>query len=279
MLCYWNGAFVPHESVSISPDDRGFLFADGLYEVVRSYRGRFFRFADHLARLEKGARALEFESSDFSELEEVAYRLLRQNGLTEGDATFYLQVTRGVAPRTHAFPPVGIPLTLYASVKSFQPVPAKAEAGVAVLSVPDQRWTLCAIKTTALTWNVMANQRAKAAGVEEALFFRDGVLTEGSHTNVLVVQDGGIVSPVLNDHILDGVTRRVVLDLCRAEGLPVSERDLFYREVAEQAEELMLLGTTTEVMPVVALDGLPIGEGRPGPVTRRLQALFRAAVG
>ncbi|HLO77639.1 MAG TPA: aminotransferase class IV [Magnetospirillum sp.] len=278
MLCYWNGQYVPREAVSISPDDRGFLFADGLYDVVRAYDGHLFRLADHLERLARGARALAFRRTDFAELAEVASTLLLRNDLLNGDATFYVQVTRGAAPRSHAFPSAETPLTVYATVKPFTPLPAKAENGVAVISVPDMRWRLCSIKTTALTWNVMANQRAKEAGVEEAMFFRDGKLTEGSHTNVLIVRDGAVVSPVADESILDGITRRAVLELCRAEGIAVVERDVSQEEVAEQADEVMLVGTTTEVMPVIALDGRPVGGGAPGPVTRRLQQLFRGEV-
>ncbi|MBC7953251.1 MAG: aminotransferase class IV [Rhodospirillaceae bacterium] len=274
MLCYWNGQFVPKEAIAVSPDDRGFLFADGLYEVVRAYEGRFFRMAEHLTRLTDGASAIRLDRTDFAELEAVGERLLNENGLESGDATFYIQVTRGVAARTHAFPPAGTPPTVFATVKRFTPTPSKQDHGVKAITLPDERWLHCSIKTTALTWNVLSNQRAKEAGAEEAVFFRNGHLTEGTHTNVMAVVDGVLVTPPLNNLILPGVTRKAVLELAAADGIDFAERNLT-REEFDDASEIVIIGTTMEITPVIEVEDRLVGIGEPGPVTRRLQSLFR----
>ena len=277
MIVYLNGQFLPKEDVRVSPDDRGFLLADGAYEVIRSYHGKLFKVPQHLTRLERSLRELRFKRPDVARLGATAEMLLQRNDLGLEDAVLYIQVTRGVAPRTHAFPPPQTTPTVYLSASPFRPSPEKWEHGVGIILVPDIRWTRCDIKSVALLPNVLASQEAKERGAEEAVFVRDGLLTEGAHTNVCGVFDGHLVTHPATDHILAGVTRRVVLDLCAELEVPVLESPMD-RQALPEAEELMILGTTTEIMPVVQVDDWQVGSGRPGPLTRKLQRAFRKLV-
>lgn len=277
MIAYFNGAYLDEKEVRISPDDRGFLFSDGLYEVIRSYNGRLFQTRAHMERLYYGARALRFSETELEILEDVAEELIRRNSLTGGDATVYIQVTRGVAPRTHRFPPKGTPLTVFASARPFTPHIDEMVRGIDVIQVPDQRWARCDIKSTALLPNVLAHQQAVDAGATEALFVRDGFLTEGTHSNVFAVSAGEVVTPPRTNYILGGITRGVVLDLCRKQGIPVREGTLLTSEIS-RADELMIAGTTVEITPVLRILNGAFLFHEPGPITRQLQKAFRARV-
>jgi len=277
MIVYFNGQFLPKEQVQVSPDDRGFLFADGAYEVIRCYGDRPFEIQAHLQRLERSLRELRIARPDLEALRHAVGELIRRNGLGQGDAAVYLQVTRGVAPRKHAFPEKDTPPTVYLAASPFRPLPEKWERGVSIILVPDIRWARCDIKALTLIPNVLASQEAKERGAEEAVFVRNGVITEGAHTNVCAVLDGQLVTHPLTNQILPGITRQVVLELCTEMGIPYREAPMDEAEL-RAASEVMILGTTTEIMPVVQVDGRPVGDGQPGPVTRRLQAAFRARV-
>ncbi len=277
MIVYFNGQFLAKDEVCISPDDRGFLFADGAYEVIRAYGGRPFELQAHLERLERSLRELKIILPGLGLLGGIVKDLIWRNDLGNGCAALYLQVTRGVAPRKHAFPDRATPPTVYLTASPFRTTPEKSECGVSIVLVPDIRWARCDIKSLALLPNVLASQEAKERGAEEAVFVRDGVITEGAHTNVCAVLHGQLVTHPLTNHILPGITRRVVLELCEELGIPHRESPLGAVELRE-ASEVMILGTTTEIMPVVQVDDWQVGDGRPGPVTRRLQATFRARV-
>jgi D-alanine transaminase len=276
MIAYLNGRFLPEEDIRISASDRGFLFADALYEVVRTYEGRLFETAAHWARLSYGARALRFNRTDFRDLTEVAEALLRENGLTRGDATVYVQVTRGQAPRSHPFPPPETPLTVYASARSFTPK-RFASDGVSVILVSDQRWARCDIKTVGLTANVLAQQQAVDHGAYEALFVRDGAVLEGTHSNLFTVFDGTVVTPPRTNYILGGITRQVILDLCKELSIPAVESPVFESRLME-ADEIMVVGTTTEITPVLRVNGQKLRSGVPGEITRRLWKAFQDKV-
>jgi D-alanine transaminase len=274
MLAYFNNRFISKEEVRISPDDRGFLFGDGAYEVIRSYSGRLFRAEEHLRRLERSLRELEIIGGDVASFQNIAATLLERNGLRTGDATVYMQVTRGVAPRRHSFPEKGTPPTVYLAASVLQSPTQKIENGITAILVPDIRWTRCDIKSVSLVANVLANQQAKASGAEEAIFVRGDAITEGTHSNVCAVFGGEFVTHPANNHILAGITREVVLNLCCGLGIAVSERPILAEEL-QRADELIMLGTTTEVMPIVQVNDQQVGNGKPGPVTRRLQKAFR----
>jgi len=273
MIAYFNGRYLPEEDIRISPEDRGFVFADALYEVIRTYEGRLFETQAHWARLSYGAKALRFNRTDFNDLTEVAETLLRENGLTQGDATVYVQVTRGQAPRSHAFPPQETPLTLYASARPFFPK-GFASDGVSVILVSDQRWARCDIKTVGLTANVLAQQQAQDHGAYEALFVRDGAVLEGTHTNLFTVFDGTVVTPPRTNYILGGITRQVILGLCKELSIPAVESPVFESRLME-ADEIMVVGTTTEITPVLRVNRQKLRSGAPGEITRRLWKAFR----
>ncbi len=276
MLAYLNGEYIPAEEARVPIDDRGFLFADGVYEVARVYDGRIFKMAEHLGRLRDGLSAIRIEFPEIGGLEQVAERLLDENGLRSGGATIYIQVTRGVAPRKHAFP-AGVRPTVFLAARPYQDAPASYwDDGVAAIRYPDVRWARCDIKSVALLPNVLANQAAHEVDAFEALFVRDGVVIEGSHSNLAAVIDGAVVTYPRSNYILPGITRDTVLQLARDAGIPVREGPIYDQELFA-VQELFLLGTTTEVMPVVRVDGHQIGSGRPGPITKRLIELYRKA--
>lgn len=278
MLVYLNGEFLPHTEARVSVDDRGFLFADGVYEVIRVYRGRPYLLEEHLERMAGGIRALEIPFDAFDQLRDVSVRLIEENGVDD-EGNIYIQVTRGAAPRKHAFPPAGTPPTVYVSVKPAKRHPdAYYEEGVDAITTPDTRWARCDIKSVALLPNVLANQKAQAAGAFEALFVRDGIVLEGSHSNVMAVVDGTLVTYPKCNYILAGITRDRVLALAAEMGIPVREGAIPVDRLHD-VDELFLTGTTTEVMPVVRVDGRPIGSGKPGDVARRLMDAYRAEIG
>jgi D-alanine transaminase len=273
MIVYFNGEFIPKENVRISPDDRGFLFADGTYEVVRIYGGKPFRLAGHLRRFASSLGQMLLDFEDTGAFEGVTGELIRRNGLDHGEAALYIQITRGVGPRSHPFPEPGTRPTVYASVSPVVPPVEKWEKGVKAILVPDIRWLRCDIKSISLLANVLAAQQAREQNAEEAVFVRDGVVTEGTHTNVCAVSKGTVRTHPTGQTILDGITREVVREICRDFGIPFEEKAVTESEIL-QADEAFLLGTTTEIMPVVQLGSATVGTGSPGPLTRRLQEAF-----
>ncbi|GAB6877491.1 D-amino-acid transaminase [Thermaerobacter litoralis] len=267
-VVFLNGSFVPYEQAVVPVEDRGFLFADAIYEVIRCYGGRFFRLDDHLQRLEQSAAALDIPLPyDRARWAAVLEELIQRNGVRDGSV--YVQVTRGVAPRSHTWAE-GLQPTVVAIARSGgTPAPEAVERGVKAITVPDNRWGLCWVKTTGLLPNVLAKQQAARAGAYEALFVRDGLLTEGTSSNVFVVLEGVVYThPLAN--ILPGVTRAVVLEVAREAGLEVREQAIPAGWL-ERATEVILSGTNSEVLAVVEVDGRPVGDGRPGPVFARLR--------
>lgn len=273
---YLNGEYLPKDRATISVDDRGFLLSDGLYEVTPAYRGRLFRMTQHMRRLQHGLDALRIEY-DSAGLPEMHARLIAENGLdTEDVAIVYLQITRGVAPRTHHFPPAGTPPTVYAFAQAYhRPDAARWERGYEAITVPDRRWARVDIKSIGLLPNVLAQQAAVDAGVEDALFLNDGVAIEGTHNNVFAVFDGVVTTHPATHQILHGIVREYVIELAREQGIPVEERPVFLEEMRE-ADEIFFTGTTTEVRATVRLDGRPVGDGRVGPVAKALYEAFQA---
>jgi len=277
MLVYFNGDYLPKSEVAISPDDRGFLFADGIYEVIRVYRGKLFRCAEHLQRMAHGLRELKITGCDPSLLESVANRVLKDNGLEYSDAKVYIQITRGAALRSHKFPPACTPPTVYLEATPCLSPTDLQEKGAAAIIVPDQRWGRCDIKTICLLANTLASQQAMEAGAHEAIFRRDGVLREGSHSSILFVKDNILIAPPLTIFVLPSVTRNVVLSLAHDESIRTAFQPCLEREVYE-FEEILMLGTGSEIIPITTVNGRIIGSGLPGPITRRLQNAFRKLV-
>lgn len=277
MLVYLNGEFKAQADAHVSIEDRGFLLADGLYEVARVYEGRPFLMAEHLERLARGLESLKIDFKDVEALSGIADRLLEENKL-DGDATIYIQVTRGAAPRKHAFPAADTPPSVLVAARPFTQHPDEYfEKGVAAATVPDTRWARCDIKSIALLPNVLANQAAQDADAFEALFVRDGIVLEGSHSNLFGVYDGALVTAPKTNYILPGITREYVLKMAHDMGIPAHEAPIRLEDLAD-ADELFLTGTTTEVMPVTRVDGRAVADGAPGPVTKRLITGYRAGI-
>lgn len=274
-VVYFNGRFVPYEDATIHVEDRGNVFADGVYEVVRYYGGRGFKVRSHMQRLQRSAEEVRLNlPHDVDTLAAVADDTIRRNGLHE--ATLYVQLTRGTAPRLHAFPPADIPPTLFMIARQ---VTADHEplrrAGVSCVSVEDRRWKMCHVKSIGLLPNVLARQQANEAGAFEALFVRDGIVTEGSGSNFFAVIGKSLRTHPDGPYILSGVTRRVVLDLAERLRIRVDETPFTLAEL-RAAKEAFLTGTTIEVLPVVAVDGQPVGDGNPGHMTIDLAEAYRA---
>jgi D-alanine transaminase len=273
MLVYLNGKYLDYEHALLPVDERGLQFADGIYEVALVWGGQFVDLDRHLARLQRSATAIELELPlTLGEIREIAEELLRRERRTQ--AALYLQVTRGVAPRDHRFPTPGVPPTVIAYLKDATIDREALQHGVSAITEPDLRWLRCDIKTVSLLPNVLARQHAAARGVREAIQVRAGVgVTEGSATNIWMVHQGSIVTAPDSSWILSGIVRSVVLELAKAEKLPVAERFASADELL-QMDEVFMTSTTSFVMPIVEIDGKQVGDGEPGPVTVRLQELY-----
>lgn len=267
---------MPLAEASISPDDRGFLFADGVYEVIYAYEGFLFRAESHWRRLRKCLADLSIGGCEDIEFEAIANELVRQNNLTDTDAYVYLQVTRGAAPRNHAFPHDSTP-TLYGFARPMKKITRLQQSGCKVITAPDQRWLRCDIKSISLLPNILAKEEAAKANVFETLLVREGNITEGSSASFAAVFNNQLVTAPLGNLILPSITREVTLELCAKLGIPVAEEFILAASL-HGAQEAMLMSTTTEIMPVVEIDGHPVGDGKPGRVTRRLQEAFRQMV-
>ncbi len=279
MIVYLNGAYLEKADARVSVDDRGFLFGDGVYEVTRVVRGQLFAQDRHLQRLDRGLRELELgwpAGLGAAELTAVSERLLHDNQLTDGEAMVYLQITRGGegVARQHVFPPAGTPLSVFVSASRFKSPDELRIRGAAAIALPDVRWTRCDLKTIQLLPNVMAKQRASQAGAYDAILVRDGVVTEGAHTNVFVVLDGVLRTHPLGPGILGGITREILLEIAAELRIPTREEAVRATDLAA-ADEVFFSGTTTDVVPVVKIDGKPVGGGRPGAVAGRLQEKLR----
>ncbi len=269
---YLNGRFSPLDEISISPDDRGFLFGDGIYEVIRAYHGVPAFWEEHCTRLVRSAKEIQLPFSiNTQDFHSLLLTGLQQSGYAEGK--IYIQITRGVAPREHGFP-VNAEPTVFLSFREIDTLPIEwTRQGVKVITVPDIRWNRCDIKSLNLLPNVLAKQQALEAKVFEAIFVRDGFVIEGATSNIFIVKDGQLRTPERNHFVLSGVTQQNVIHLAREHGQEV-QFDRMTLDVLYQADEVFLVGTTIEVLPVVNVDGQKIHNGIPGPVTCALQKDF-----
>ena len=274
-IVYLNGEFMPLAEARVPVLDRGFIFGDGVYEVAPVYGRVPFRWTQHHARLVRNLGKLRIDDP----MDAAGWR-----GLVDAlvarhpwdDQFVYVQVTRGVAKRDHAFPK-GVRPTVFAMSSPLPPIPAEQiELGVATITLPDERWLHCDIKSISLLGNVLARQAAVDAVAAECVMFRDGWLTEGSSSNVWVVRDGRVLAPPRDNLILEGIRYGLLEALCAAEGVPFEVRPIARDEVTS-ADELMLSSATKEVLPITRLDGRPVGAGVPGPVYRRLHAAYQRA--
>lgn len=272
-----NGRFLPLAEASVSIEDRGFQFGDGVYEVIRTYGGRPFKLDAHIGRLNRSAEAIALSQPySLEQWREYITEGLRLAAFPE--SKIYVQITRGAAPRDHAYTPDLQP-TIIMTVRELRPLGAGVHAsGVDTMTVEDVRWGRCDIKSINLLANVLARQQAKEAGVFEAILVRNGEVTEGSVSNVFLVENRTLITAPEGPRILSGVTRELVVELARGEGFEVQER-CPSRSQLYAASEVFLTGTTVEVLPVVRIDGRAIGAAEPGPVTRSLSKRFQEHTG
>jgi D-alanine transaminase len=277
---YLNGQFMPLSEAKVPVLDRGFIFGDGIYEVVPAYDGVPFRWPQHLARLKRSLAKIGIANpkSDQQWADLVSALIARHPW---PDQFVYLHITRGVAKRDHAFPKEVTP-TLFAMSSQFVRVPdALRESGINAVTLPDERWFKCDIKSISLLGNVLARQAAADAGATECVMFRDGYLTEGSSSNVWVVRGGKVLGAPRNNLVLEGIRVSLIEELCARAGLTLELRPVTREEVLD-ADELMISSATKEVLAITTLDGKPVGHGaqagRPGPVYQALFDAYQTAV-
>ena len=276
-IVYLNGEFLQSDEAAVSVLDRGFLFGDGVYEVIPCYGGRLFRLDEHLQRLENSLAATRIRVDLSRDLwRELLSTLVQKNGM--GNLSIYLQITRGVAAeRDHAFPAELAP-TIFAMaspMKAAMALDLDSATGISAIVLDDTRWARCGIKSIQLLPNILLRQEAIDAGAQEAILVRDGLALEGAASNLFAVVQGTLITPPRGPQILGGITRDLVLELAAEHGLDAAERDMPL-EVLREAEEIWVTSSTREIVPVVELDGMPVGIGVPGPVWRRMAGLYQA---
>ena len=273
MQVYLNGEFIPEEEAAIPVTDRGFIFGDGVYEVIRVVEGKLFREQEHLDRLLEGLNGLQIEvpSDQLKGLSGAMNELIDRNNMGNGEATLYLQITRGAAsPRTHTFPKPAVAPTVFLSTAPFEPHRDLHEKGTDAITLPDLRWARCHLKTVNLLPNLLARQQAVDAGVDSAVMIRDGMITESPNANIFGVKRGVLYTYPDSPYILSGITRQLIFELADEltiplRTVPILEKDLF------NLDELFFTGTTTDIQPVVEIDGKPMGDGKPGDIVRKIQ--------
>ena len=273
-IVYLNGQFIPEKEALISPDDRGFLFGDSIYEVTRWYGGYFFDLASHAARLRRSLKETRINWDDNGKFEEISEELIQRNNLGADCAFVYFQVTRGASPRNHAFPDPPVQPTVYGFARRHSINTLLGERGASLYLSDDPRWGRCDIKTTALIGNVLALQEAHDNECDEVCLVRDGLVTEGAHSNIFFVRDGTIYTHPESTHILSGITRKNVIALAVENNMPLIE-EAVPGDMLAYVHEAFFTGTAGEIVPAIRISSQIIGEGRPGPVTRKLQRLLR----
>ena len=276
-ITYFNGKFIPKNEVRISPDDRGFLFADGIYEVIRWYKGFFYDMESHITRLRRSLEEVRIQWSEADSFPHVAEELIRLNNLQNLPSIVYLQVTRGEAKRTHAFPSPPVNPTVYAYAGDFVPDSSIMSSGISVILMKDIRWSRCNIKSVSLLPNILCFQEAREAGCFESVFVRNGLVTEGSHSNIFFVIDDILFTHPESDHILSGITRKNVLRIARESGIKAIEAAVSESRLAE-IREAFITNTSAEITAVTSIGKMRVGTGTPGPLTRLISEKFIAEV-
>jgi len=270
---YFNGKFLPKNEIKISPDDRGFLFADGIYEVVRWYEGFFYDMNSHVTRLKRSLRELRISWADADLFPSIANDLIKLNKLENQPAMVYIQITRGAARRTHYFPSPEVTPTVYAYAWGFVPDSQSKESGIKVMLKEDIRWSRCDIKSVALLPNTISFQEAYENGFKECIFVRNGLITEGSHSNIFFIIDGTLFTHPESNHVLSGVTRKNILRIAQEAGIRIREEAVQENRI-RFIQEAFIANTSAEVTSVIELGGNTLGEGIPGPVTRLIREKF-----
>jgi len=272
-LAYLNGVIRPINETYVPIEDRGYQFGDAVYEFIASYNGKFFCMKEHLDRLEKSMEGLSFPKVDRNFIQNAIDELFEKAGMAR--AGLYIQISRGVAPRDHAWAK-DIKLQIIMTIKKVDELDSKIrKQGIDIITVQDERWSNCDIKTVQILFNAMAKQKAKDQGAFDAIFIsKDGIVREGTSSNFFLVKDGGLITHPLTKNILPGITRMVVMDLARNLGIKAEEKFLSKTDLFS-AEEAFLTGTVTEILGIKTIDGVPIGKGKPGDITQKLYRALR----
>jgi len=273
---YLNGEFLTNYQATISPNDRGFIFADGIYEVVKYYNGKAFRFKDHLDRLDRNLGEIGIHFKETNKFESVFSELLARNSMLGQHAGIYLQITRGVNKRVHHFPKDITP-TVYAFTFELPSVKEKLENGIKVITTEDIRWLRCDIKSVSLLPNTMLYNQSVENDAGECIMIRDGYVSEATHSSVCAVKNGVLITRPLSNLILPGITRKVVLEICATNNIVIDER-LFTKEELLEMDEIFISGTGSEITPVIQVDDKIISNKKPGKITRLIQSKFFAMV-
>ena len=272
-MVFLNGKFMPIEEARVPVLDRGFIFGDGVYELIPVYSRVPFRMDEHLARLERSLAAVRIRNPySRSEWREIILQLVAKQPFE--DQGVYFQVTRGVAKRDHSFPKDSVPTVFIMANPLVNPPKELVERGAAAVTARDDRWHRCDIKSISLIGNCLLRQVSADVGAVETILFRDGVLTEASASNVFVVKGGVILSPAKTNLILPGITYDVIAEIAQAAGLPLEYREISEAEV-RAADEIWVTSSSKEVLAIVTLDGKPVAGGKPGPMFRRVHALYQ----
>ena len=270
---YLNGQFMPAEQAMVPVLDRGFIFGDGVYEVIPVYGGHLFRLDQHLERLQNSLEATRISNPlSHEQWHNMLSQLVQHNG--DGDQSLYLQITRGVAKRDHAFPANTTPTLFAMSNPLITPPVAQLAQGVTAITVDDIRWQNCHIKAISLLPNILLRQQAIDAGSVEAILIRDGQATEGAASNLFIVKDNTVITPPKGPLLLPGITRDLILELAHANNIAAKETTISRADLAS-ADEVWLSSSTKEILPVTRLDDRPVGNGEPGPLWRRMLTLFQ----
>ena len=277
MICYFNGHFLNLSDIKVSPFDRGFLFADGVYESIRTYNKKLFRYEDHLDRLKKSLKETRINFTELASIENIIYELMIKNDIDD-EALAYLQITRGSAiPRTHSFPKEKISPTIFISVQNLKENTKEQTKGVKVILQEDVRWLRCDIKSTSLLPVVLASQKATEQGAAEAILVRDELITEGTHTNFFAIKNETVYTAPTSRFILEGITRKFVLELCEKFKVDYCE-EFINKDDLKSFEEFFITSTAKEITPVTEIDYWRINQGNPGKITMSLQSLFKKIV-
>lgn len=276
-IAYLNEHFLKKDRICISPEDRGFLFADGVYEVVRWYDGFFYDMDGHMARLKRSLREIRLEWPGNESFPSIAEELIIRNNLQDYPALVYLQVTRGAAKRTHAFPVNPVDPTVYAFATKFRPDNETMKSGIKVIIRKDIRWSRCDIKSVSLLPNILMFQEATENNGHECIFVRDGLFTEASHSNAFFVSRGIIYTHPESEHILSGITRKNILRIANNAGVTVKE-EAYPEKMLPYIDEAFISNTSSEVTPVIMIGDKPVGNGSPGPLTLLLAEKFREEI-
>ena len=274
-IVYLNGNYLAEEDASISVLDRGFIFGDGVYEVIPCYGGHLFRLEQHLQRLQNSLDGIRLENPlTDSQWPETIKEVVKRNNDDNADQSIYLQVTRGAAKRDHVFPDK-VSQTVFIMSSVMQPVSdAKLKKGVVAITHDDIRWRYCHIKSIALLPNTLMRQVAREAGADEAILNRDGKITEGAASNIFIVKDKKIITPPKNECLLPGITRDLILEIAADSGLAHSEEEISLAQL-QDADEIWLTSSTKEILPVTQLDDVAVGNGKPGPCWQDMLARYQ----